>query len=115
MKKEWGHKPWHTANYAGGKLKGVAVMLREKRHIYDVFIQSIAAHKLAHKLIYQQLKPELKLDIIVRAKKLLLNKKLNTEQRALLERIRNSISVCKSKKLIRFHFQLTALEQQFPA
>ncbi len=112
MEKEKGQKPWNTANYAAGKLRGISKMLLSKRSIYEVFCQVLGIKKLVEKLFYQQLVPEFRISISQRAQHLLLSKNLTALQRETIEYISQNVFTCPFEKLTRFSVQLSRIEDQ---
>jgi len=111
MKKEKGQQPWNTANYAGGKLKGIAKMLLEKRHVSEVFFQLLGAQKLLDKLFYEQTGLEFRYHINNKAEKLLLSDKLTEKQSKTLENICEKVYSIEYKELKRLYRQVCKIEK----
>jgi hypothetical protein len=111
MKKEKGQQPWNTANYAGGKLKGIAKMLRKKRHISEVFFQLLGAKKLFDKLFYQQTGFDFRQYIYDKAEQLLLSDKLTQKQTKTLENICEEVYSIEYRELKRLYRQVCRVEK----
>ncbi|MGE0636348.1 MAG: hypothetical protein AB7G44_09915 [Bacteroidia bacterium] len=111
MKKEKGQQPWNTANYAGGKLKGIGEMLRKKRPVNEVFYQLLGAKKLFDKLFYQQIGTLFQQQIYNRADRLLDRDTLNQKQRAILENICKTVYKTDYTKLCAMYRQVCRIEK----